>query len=170
MQAKHSHTAPVPPRDTFARRRLRVLVAAVTAAAAVVAGCGATHTTRSSSHPPAIGQPPSASAAPSTLPPGELGTYVRRVQFGTVALKLSADGRYTQTLTLSSRSRIHGVWSFHAGTITFTETGGKLADCAGTRGTYRWSYANTTLTLKAVNDDCADRNDDFPQKPWRKSS
>lgn len=138
--------------------------------AVAVAGCGGS-SSRVSTKPSKTSP---GTPGPQTLPPSELGTYVRHrtsSQFGfSVALTLSPDGHYEQTLAGFSAPTIHGVWSSHDGTITFTETGGKQAECVGQGGTYRWSYANEALTLKAVKESCPARYQDFQLEPFTKRS
>ena len=106
------------------------------------------------------------------LPLSELGTYVRPGG-GTdisVALTLNADGRYLQVpYSGSPQLGIKGVWSFHNGRITLTETGGTGA-CVGQPGTYRWAYAKKILTLSVVSDSCAPWVRDIPIAPWRHRS
>jgi DNA-binding SARP family transcriptional activator/ABC-type branched-subunit amino acid transport system substrate-binding protein len=118
---------------------------------------------------PSTARPPSSAGLTShSLPPAELATYARPTGTPglTVALTLNADGSYTQTLWNGPPNGIRGVWGFHHGTIAFTETGGSQSACTGQRGTYRWLYANKTLTLTLVNDPCTFRTQDFPTAPW----
>jgi hypothetical protein len=138
-----------------------------TAVSVVLAGCGGGSSTSSTTQ----STPAHVATASHALPATQLGTYVRPSSpSGTsTALTLTTDGRYSQTV--GDGSVIHGMWSFSAGKITFTETGpAQVAVCIGQRGNYRWTYANKKLTLTVVSDPCRARTADFQASPWRQRS
>jgi hypothetical protein len=154
-------------RAVVAVRRFGVALT-VAAIGLLVAGCGG----GSSSSSTKQSTPSTVGASSHALPPGEVGTYLRPSKGAatSTALTLNADGRYTQTISGGPPNGIHGAWSFHNGRITYTETGGSNAACTGVRGTYSWSYANKTLTLRVVSDSRGPRSQDFPGARWRQRS
>lgn len=149
-------------RETMSWARL---IVAATATSVAVAACGGSSSSSSGKQATST-----ISAGSHALPAGQLGTYVRSggSSGDTSALKLTADGRYTQTL--AGGPVINGTWSFGEGKITFTETGGSGATCIGRPGSYRWSYVARKLTLRAISEPCQPRGGDFSLGPFTQRS
>jgi hypothetical protein len=111
----------------------------------------------------------SALAAPSALAAGfPTGTFQSTDEPFTVTF--DANGKFH--VNQADKLQVAGDYSAKAGQLTITDSQGPWACTkAGEQtGTYKWAYANGTLTLTKIADECVDRVKSIDNHSWKRAT